>query len=245
MNRFGAFLVHLGISLIIFAGLAALVLFVWYPDFFFAADGGWEGIRIIILVDLVAGPLLTLIVYNRDKPSLRTDLAVIAVFQIACLTAGTYVVYSERPLALVYVDGRFTSMAADDYTAYGVDVPDLSHLPGRWPKSVVVELPENPESQSEIRLRGVQSQTPLRVMIDRYEPLTYDAMQVEREAFDHDELRKRDAQAEQIPGWLDRHGGQLEDYAFFPFATRYEYVFLGVSKAQQRIVGLLRTPAPL
>jgi hypothetical protein len=56
MNRFGAFLVHLAISLVIFFLLAALVLFVWYPDFFFAADGGWEGIRIIILVDLVARP---------------------------------------------------------------------------------------------------------------------------------------------------------------------------------------------
>jgi hypothetical protein len=245
MNRFGAFLVHLGISLIIFAGLAALVLFVWYPDFFFAADGGWEGIRIIILVDLVAGPLLTLIVYNRDKPSLRTDLAIIAVFQAACLTAGTYVVYSERPLALVYVDGRFTSMAADDYTALAMDVPDLSHIPGRAPKRVVVALPDDPEAQAEVRRFGMANRVPLRAMVDRYQPLTYGALRVEREAFDHDELRERDAQAEQIPAWLARHGGELTDYAFFPFATRYAYVFLGVSKAEERIVGLLRTPAPL
>ncbi|MEQ8486049.1 MAG: hypothetical protein RIB46_16955 [Pseudomonadales bacterium] len=245
MNRFGAFLVHLGISLIIFAGLAALVLFVWYPDFFFAADGGWEGIRIIILVDLVAGPLLTLIVYNRDKPSLRTDLAIIAVFQAACLTAGTYVVYSERPLALVYVDGRFTSMAADDYTAYGVDVPDLSHLPGIGPKQVAVEMPDDPEQQAEIRRYGIANRVPLRAMVDRYQPLTYAALRVEREAFDQDALRQRDAETGQIDVWLDTHGGELADYAFFPFATRYEYVFLGVSKAQEQIVGLLRTPAPL
>jgi hypothetical protein len=245
MNRFGAFLVHLAISLAIFALLAALVLFVWYPDFFFAADGGWEGIRIIILVDLVAGPLLTLIVYKRGKPSLRTDLAVIALFQAACLTAGTYVVYTERPLALVYVDGRFTSMAADDYTALTMDVPDLSNIPGRAPKRVVVALPEDFEAQAEVRRFGIANRVPLRAMVDRYEPLTHAALQVEREAFDYDELRERDAQAGHIPRWLDRHGGELEDYAFFPCATRYAYVFLGVSKAEERIVGLLRTPAPL
>lgn len=245
MNRLAAFLVHLGISLVVFVFLAGLVLLVWYPDFFFAADGGWEGIRIIFLVDMVAGPLLTAVVYKKGKPSLRSDLTIIAVFQAACLTAGTYVVYSERPLALVYVDGRFTSMSSDDYTALGMDVPDLSHIPGRAPKRVVVALPEDPAEQAEIRRFGIANRVPLRAMVERYEPLTYDGLRVEREAFGYAALRERDAKAQQIPGWLARHGGELDDYAFFPFATRYAYVFLGVSRAEERIVGLLRTPAPL
>jgi hypothetical protein len=245
MQRIGAFLVHLAISLVIFVFLAGLVLFVWYPDFFFAADGGWQGVRIIFLVDMVAGPLLTAVVYKKGKPSLRSDLTVIAVFQAACLTAGTYVVYSERPVALVYVDGRFTSMSHDDYTTLGMDVPDLSHIPGRSPKRVVVALPDDPAEQAEIRRYGIANRVPLRAMVDRYEPLTFEALRVEREAFDHAALRERDEQTQHIPGWLERYGGDLEDYAFFPFATRYAYVFLGVSRAEERIVGLLRTPAPL
>jgi hypothetical protein len=245
MNRLAAFLVHLGVSLVIFVFLAGLVLLVWYPDFFFAADGGWQGVRIIFLVDMVAGPLLTAVVYKKGKPSLRSDLTVIAVFQAACLTAGSYVVYSERPIALVYVDGRFTSMASDDYTTLGMDVPDLSHIPGRSPKRVVVALPDEPEAQAEIRRYGIANRVPLRAMVDRYEPLSFDGLRVAREAFDDTALRERDEQTQQIPGWLERHGGDLEDYAFFPFATRYAYVFLGVSKSEERIVGLLRTPAPL
>ena len=50
MNRFGAFAVHLGISLVIFIILGYLILFHWYPDFFFASDGGWQGIRIVAFV---------------------------------------------------------------------------------------------------------------------------------------------------------------------------------------------------
>jgi len=53
MSRYLAAFYHLLISLAVFAVLAYLVVFVWYPDFFYSIDGGWEGMRIIIAVDLV------------------------------------------------------------------------------------------------------------------------------------------------------------------------------------------------
>ena len=51
MSRYLASFYHLLISLVVFVFLAYLVLFVWYPDFFYDIDGGWEGMRIIIAVD--------------------------------------------------------------------------------------------------------------------------------------------------------------------------------------------------
>ena len=42
--------------MVIFIIIGYLILFHWYPDFFFASDGGWQGIRIIAFVDLVLGP---------------------------------------------------------------------------------------------------------------------------------------------------------------------------------------------
>jgi len=41
LNRFPAFGIHLGLSFVIFVVLAYLVIFVWYPSFFFDTDGGW------------------------------------------------------------------------------------------------------------------------------------------------------------------------------------------------------------
>jgi hypothetical protein len=64
-NRNTAFAIPLAISLVIFAILTAIGVFVWAPDFFFTTDGGWQGIRILGAVDLVLGPLLTLIVYKH------------------------------------------------------------------------------------------------------------------------------------------------------------------------------------
>ena len=73
MSRIKAFLIHLGISAVIFFILLYLIIFHWYPGFLFTADGGWQGVRIIAAVDLVLGPLLTLVVYKAGKPSLKME----------------------------------------------------------------------------------------------------------------------------------------------------------------------------
>lgn len=243
MNRFGAFLIHLGISLAIFAVLAYLVLYVWYPDFFFASDGGWQGIRIIVLVDLVLGPTLTLVVFNRKKPraELRRDLAMIGAFQAICLVAGTYIVYMERPLALVYSDGQFFSVSAGDYRDAGVPVPDLSGLPGPYPKRVMVDLPRDYHAQAEIRQRAIQEGTPLRTLAAYYAPFNYTRLNAEVEALDSAALQKREQRTGDVSSWLRRHGGQIDDYAFFRFGARYQYLILGVSRANGDIVGLMDT----
>lgn len=247
MNRFGAFLIHLGISLVIFAVLAYVVLYVWYPEFFFASDGGWQGIRIIVLVDLVLGPTLTLVVFNRKKPrrELRRDLAMIGTFQAICLVAGTYIVYMERPLALVYSDGQFFSMSADDYRDAGVPVPDLSGLPGPYPKRVIVELPDDYAVQSEIRQRAIQERTPLRTQAEYYVPFEYERLDPDAEALGREALQERERETGDLSAWLARHGGDADDYAFFRFGARYQYLILGVSRADGRIVGLMDTDLTL
>ncbi|MBM95605.1 MAG: hypothetical protein CMI09_07140 [Oceanospirillaceae bacterium] len=101
MNRYQAFGIHFGISLMIFIGLVTMVLFVWYPGVLREVDSSWQQALIMIAgVDLVLGPLLTLIVFNPAKKSLKMDLSIIAIAQIAALIAGTYTVHQARPVAL-------------------------------------------------------------------------------------------------------------------------------------------------
>lgn len=242
MNRIGAFLIHLGISLVIFGVLAAIVVYVWYPGFFFGTDGGWQGIRIIVLVDLVLGPLLTLVVFNRKKPrfELTRDLTLIGMFQSICLIAGTYVVYMERPLALVYLDGQFFSMSADDYQEAGMAVPDFRDIPGPYPKKVAVDLPEDYAAQSRIRRQALEERKPLRAYADLYRPLSNERLHAAREAFNNQALIEKNE--DRVADWLAAHGGSLDDYAFFPYGARYGYTFLGVSKDSGEILGTLGIP---
>ncbi|MDO6681762.1 MULTISPECIES: hypothetical protein [unclassified Oceanobacter] len=100
-NRYQAFAAHFGISLVLFFILVALVFGVWYPGILSEADQGWhQALLMIAGVDLVLGPTLTLLVFNPAKKSLKMDLSIIAVVQLAALIAGVYTVHTTRPVAL-------------------------------------------------------------------------------------------------------------------------------------------------
>lgn len=244
MSRYKAFGIHLCISLVIFIALSAVILWRWYPDYFFDLDGGWEGLRLILGVDLVLGPLLTLMVFNAAKPEIKTDMAIIGALQFVCLLGGMYVVWSERPLAMVYVDGHFYSMSSDAWTEVNKPVPDLSGFPGPWPKRIAVELPTDVNELSEIRGNAFRSGSSMRVLEEFYVPMT-DSKIVPKDAYPLENILQRDEDYGKLADWQAEHPGELSDYAFFPLGTRYKYLFIGYKREPLEYAGLLYTPGPL
>ena len=70
------------------------------------------------------------------------DLTLIGLLQAVCLAAGSYVVWDERPVAVVYLDSRFEVLTRDDYTFLPVEErPDLDQFPGDYPKWLSVHVP--------------------------------------------------------------------------------------------------------
>lgn len=108
-DRLKASAIHLSLSLSIAALAAALVFGVWYPYPYREISGGRELFSILIAVDVILGPLLTLAVFNRVKPwlVLRRDLIVIAIFQLAALSYGLWTVCAARPVHMVFELNRF------------------------------------------------------------------------------------------------------------------------------------------
>jgi len=241
MSRYRAAAFHFGISFLVFVGFTYLAAFVWYPGFLFEADGGWQGMKLLVLVGVVLGPVLTIVVFEAAKPGLRLDLATIGVLQAICLAAGACVLYWERPIALVYVDGQFFAMSADAYTEVDVEPPDLAKFPGDGPKWVMVDLPQDPIAQAHVRGEMWRAGKPLRTLTEYYAP--FDARELTRsDAFASSSLRDRDRDAHAIDAWVGRHGGTLEDYRFYPFGARYAYRFFGFSE-DRVFLGVLDTPA--
>lgn len=95
---------HFLCSLLIFAGAFFWMISTLYPQFHFALNGGIYGLRIIAGVDLVLGPLLTLLVFHPMKPMREkvSDFAIIGVVQIAALIYGLHTMYQEHPRMLTY-----------------------------------------------------------------------------------------------------------------------------------------------
>ena len=62
-----AFLIHLSASAFVVGTLCAIIFFLWYPAPYFEARGAWSVIRILVGVDLILGPALTLVLFRPRK----------------------------------------------------------------------------------------------------------------------------------------------------------------------------------
>ena len=113
-NRYQAFAVHMAISLVIFFILLVCITQYWYPGILFDTGNGWKAIGIIVGIDLILGPLLTLIVFNHNKTSLKFDLTTIALVQTVALIYGTWTIHQTRPVALAFVNNNFITFFAEN-----------------------------------------------------------------------------------------------------------------------------------
>ncbi len=244
MTRYHAAFYHLLISLAIFAVLTYLVLAVWYPGFFFSIDGGWEGMRIIIFVDIVLGPTLTLVVFKANKPGLKFDLTLIGLFQAVCLLAGTFIVYSERPVFFVYYDRHFYSSSADTFTRYGLESPDPARFSATTPAKVISLLPENPIEEADVRRILYQDGIPAWVYSPTYQPLEAHLPKIIDEGVTETSLRDRDTGGN-LDRWLQKHDGKFSDFAFYPIHSRYRDAFLAIRRSNLAFEDIIEIPPPM
>ncbi len=121
--------IHFAISIAIavFAGL--LVFVVWYPYPYREISGGRELFLLVVGVDVILGPLITLAIFNRAKPpiTLCRDLVIVALIQLAALAYGLWTVAIARPVHLVFEVYRFN-------VVHAVEVPD--HLLSKSPSDI-------------------------------------------------------------------------------------------------------------
>jgi len=107
MSRYRAASIHLLISIAVFSLFLSLVYFIWYAYPLFHTEGVTSVVTIMAAVDIVLGPLLTLLLFKSGKKGLVFDLCIIAAIQVSALLYGGYTVYSERPVYLVHSHDKF------------------------------------------------------------------------------------------------------------------------------------------
>lgn len=150
MTRAQASILHFCGSSIIVGSVLAVVFLLWYPYPYFSIIGAMDVVRVLVLVDLVVGPLLTLILYKPNKWGLKFDMACVLLLQLSALTYGTYMIYSERPYYMVFAVDRFEVVPEKIVDMTGLAEPELLTKPWAAPIYAVASLPTSREGRERV-----------------------------------------------------------------------------------------------
>jgi hypothetical protein len=148
-RRVRAPLLHALASLAVAITVSVIIFVLWFPGALASVAGGATLFLILTSVDVISGPVLTVVVANPAKPSrsFRRDVFVIATVQLAALAYGVYVLSLARPVVMVFeVDRmRVLSAAEVDPQELGNAPEELRKLSWTGPRLVAAAVPQTRE----------------------------------------------------------------------------------------------------
>ncbi|SFN54515.1 TfpX/TfpZ family type IV pilin accessory protein [Dokdonella immobilis] len=223
MSRWKAACIHLSISLLVGLLVLALLFLVWYPEPYFEAAGGQHLIVVLLGVDLVLGPLMTLILFKSGKWGMRFDLWMIGVVQSAALVYGLHVIAESRPVFIVAAVDRFNVMAPADIDPEDLAAgkkPEFRSFSWTGPRLVGAQIPPRGKERTKLMFQGpggrdvqnypkfyVDYEAVAPAILDRAKPLS--------------NLRERNADAGPVLAkWLRSNHRKEEDVVWAPIMAR-------------------------
>ena len=242
LNRWQASALHLALSAAIAVLVVTLMLLVWYPQQYFTAMGGDTLILILIGVDVVVGPLITLIIFDPKKKGLRFDLAVIAALQLAALAYGVSVMFAARPAYNVFVVDRFEVVAANavDAESLAKAGAEFRSLPLGGPKIIAARQPDDANRLSEIVLSAMNGGPDLANLAELYVPYAQFRQDAAKSARPLADLAKRQPQeAAAIRAFVAASGRADGAVGFLPMKARNQDMAMIIDNKSGDIVGIL------
>jgi hypothetical protein len=152
--RLKLFSLHLLSSASVLTLILGCLYFGWYH---------WPGwyltdvttvILVMVCVDVVLGPTLTLIIANKNKPrrELTRDIVIIVAVQLCALTYGSVQLWNGRPMYYVFSENALSVVQAYDITDQEADLGRLQNaqFAPHWyslPRWAWAPLPQDPKER--------------------------------------------------------------------------------------------------
>ena len=191
-RRLSFFLSHLVISMLIALSVVAIVFLVWYPAPLATAVGVTHIFLMMLVIDVILGPLLTLLVYKQGKKTLLFDLTVIVLLQISALGYGLWTISQGRPAWLVFNVDRFDVVRVNDIDNRSIEKAKEEYKVPSWfyPKWVAATSPKNIDENNQVTFEAVFSGVDIAQRPNLYSPLINQRKQVQKKAVNIKELYK-------------------------------------------------------
>lgn len=229
MIRIKAASTHFILSVVIFVSVIVFSRYFWYPPPHFSASGGWQGLKIVASVDLVLGPLLTLIVFDLSKgvKKLLFDLTLIAMIQFSALAWGVTTIFQQRPVAVVFWEDGFYAVPAialkDQQIPAFMQTQQVTHKPvfvyAEKPQTVegLKQLIESLSQQSLAPHHQAALYRPLQPFFDDIKPMQ---VNIDEIVATNSEMKKA------LDTILHNNNTKISDYCYFSLKSKYRNIIL-------------------
>ncbi len=157
MSRYKASLIHLAGSALVLLLVFLLISQVWYPGVLFSKSAGVKLLEIVASVDLVIGPLITLIIFDVKKKLLKMDMAIILFCQICFMSYGMWTVFVSRPVFIAFTGTNFYMVKANEIERKElkkVQLKQYQDLPLFGPEFVGTKEPDDIKIRNDIVFAG-------------------------------------------------------------------------------------------
>ncbi len=230
LSRLQAFGFHFLASATVIAVIFGLVKLVWYPNQLFEAANGFELLKILVLVDLVLGPLIMLIIFNPKKKSLKFDVSAVLVCQLMFMAYGVWSLYAVRPVYIAYVENQFFLVKANEIEDSDLDKVEhaqFKKLPLFGPVFVGTKAPESDKKREEImfaKLGGMGIQN----LPQFYVPIEDVQVQVRANGKLPSQLNTNNEDKKQLENMFEKAEKQGQKILFSPLQTKGRQLFVAI-----------------
>jgi hypothetical protein len=200
----------------------ALLRFLWFPDGYFALSGIGKLLLVLLAVNVVAGPVLSALVYKPGKPGLKFDLVALAGLEFVILGFALLEFDARRPAIAVFAVDRFEVLEyseIDDLQLSGGPFAPLNRFGLRL---VYAELPQDNDTMNRLIEETLFAGLP---DIDRrpefWKPYPEGIGALRKAAQPLAQLlTMNEEQAALVQRWVLRQGAPIDNYIYLPIRAR-------------------------
>jgi hypothetical protein len=239
ISRWRAASLHLLISILVALVVVGVTLFVWYPLPYFYGLDGFGLLMLLVSVDVVIGPLITLVIFNPAKKSLKFDLAVVAALQLVALAYGVHTMFQARPVYAVFNENRFDVVIDADISAAEqakATNPRFQRVSLLEPELVAMDPPKDSNEVMRIMNSGINS----RAFPQHYVPYEDRAKEAAKAAKPlHLLAVSKPESAAKVREFIAQKSIEEAKIGWLPFYTRANDMTIVLEKETGKIVGIV------
>jgi len=155
---------------------------------------------------------------------------------------GIFVVYQQRPVAVVFWETGFYTVRAVDFSDQDIELDILDGLGDDYPVYVYVPQPQTVEDKKLLIKTMEQDKLPPFQQIDRFQKIDGYYEEIFKHSIDIDEVIEYNQEmGQQLLGILEKNNSRINDNYYIKLVSTYRNIILVFDK-NSRMLGYLMAP---